>query len=74
MAGEGNYTIKDFLHQVSHHITTSAEVVQVEDVYLKGWQRMWGRKTSDLAPGCRFTASLTQGFTESLTHPGSVVN
>ena len=22
---------------------------------------------------CRFTGSLTQGFTESLTHPGSVV-
>ena len=42
---------KDFLHQVSHRITASAEVVQVEDVCLKGWQRLWGRKTSDLAPG-----------------------
>ena len=42
---------KDFLHQVSHRITASAEVVQVEDVSLKGWQRLWGRRTSDLAPG-----------------------
>ena len=42
---------KDFLYQVSHRITTSAEVIQVEDVSIKGWQRMWGRKTSDLAPG-----------------------
>jgi len=42
---------KDFLHQVSHRITASAEVIQVEDVSIKGWQRMWGRKTSDLAPG-----------------------
>ncbi len=42
---------KDFLHQVSHRITASAEVIQVEDVSLRGWQRLWGRKTSDLAPG-----------------------
>ena len=42
---------KDFLHQVSHRITASAEVVQVEDVSLTGWQRLGGRKTSDLAPG-----------------------
>ena len=40
---------KDFLHQVSHRITTSSEVIQVENVSLKGWQRMWGRRTSDLA-------------------------
>ncbi|MCY4364844.1 MAG: transposase [Chloroflexi bacterium] len=35
---------KDFLHQVSHRITASAEVIQVEDVSLKGWQRMWAKK------------------------------
>ena len=28
---------RDFLHQVSHRITASAEVIQVEDVSLKGW-------------------------------------
>ena len=41
---------KDFLHQLSHRVTASAQVIQVEGLSLKGWQRMWGRKTSDLAP------------------------
>ena len=41
---------KDFLHQLSHRVTAAAEVVQVETLSIKGWQRMWGRKTSDLAP------------------------
>ena len=41
---------KDFLHQLSHRITANAETVQVESLSLKGWQRRWGRKTSDLAP------------------------
>ena len=42
---------KDFLHKLSDRVTSSAEVVQVEDLSIKGWQRLWGRKTSDLAPG-----------------------
>ena len=42
---------KDFLHQLSHRVTAAAEVVQVETLSIKGWQRLWGRKTSDLAPG-----------------------
>ena len=41
---------QDFLHQLSHRVT-AAGVVQVETLSLKGWQRLWGRKTSDLAPG-----------------------
>ena len=41
---------KDFLHQLSHRLTTSAYTIQVESLSLKGWQRRWGRKTSDLAP------------------------
>ena len=41
---------QDFLHRLSHRITAAAQVVQVETLSLKGWQRLWGRKTSDLAP------------------------
>ena len=41
---------KDFLHKLSHRLTAEAEVVQVESLSIRGWQRMWGRKTSDLAP------------------------
>ena len=41
---------KDFLHQLSHRVTANAETVQVESLSLKGWQRQWGRKASDLAP------------------------
>ena len=42
---------QDFLHQLSHRITANAHTIQVETLSIKGWQRMWGRKTSDLAPG-----------------------
>lgn len=42
---------EDFLHQLSHRLTAELETVQVESVSIKGWQRLWGRKTSDLAPG-----------------------
>jgi len=41
---------KDFLHQLSHRVTASGHTVQVERLSVKGWQRRWGRKTSDLAP------------------------
>ena len=41
---------KDFLHQLSHRVTAEAETVVVESLAIKGWQRLWGRKTSDLAP------------------------
>ena len=41
---------KDFLHKVSHRLTGCAQVIQVEDLSIKGWQKVWGRKTSDLAP------------------------
>ena len=41
---------KDFLHKLSHELTAEVAVVQVEGLSLKGWQRRWGRKTSDLAP------------------------
>lgn len=44
-------TRKDFLHQLSRKLTAHVEVIQVESLIIKGWQRMWGRKTSDLAPG-----------------------
>ena len=43
--------LKDFLHQLSHRLTAAAQVVQVETLSIRGWQRLWGRKTSDLAPG-----------------------
>ena len=42
---------KDFLHQQSHRLTANAEVIVTEDLSVKSWQRRWGRKTSDLAPG-----------------------
>lgn len=42
---------KDFLHKLSHDLTAEAEMVQVESLSIKGWQKRWGRKTSDLAPG-----------------------
>ena len=41
---------KDFLHKLSHELTAEVAVIQVEGLSLKGWQRRWGRKTSDLAP------------------------
>ena len=44
-------TRKDFLHKASHRITAGCARVQMEDVDLKSWQRRWGRKVSDLAPG-----------------------
>ena len=37
---------KDFLHQLSHRITANVHTIQVEDLSIKGWQRLWGRKTS----------------------------
>jgi putative transposase len=43
-------TRKDFLHKLTHELTAEVAVVQVEGLSLKGWQRRWGRKTSDLAP------------------------
>lgn len=42
---------KDFLHKLSHRLTANAEVIVTEDISIKAWQRRWGRKTSDLAPG-----------------------
>lgn len=42
---------KDFLHKLFHELTAEAETVQVESLSIKGWQKRWGRKTSDLAPG-----------------------
>lgn len=41
---------EDFLHKLSDRLTAEAEIVQVESLSIKGWQRRWGRKTSDLAP------------------------
>ena len=41
---------KDFLHKLSHQVTAGSHTVQVESLSVKGWQRRWGRKTSDLAP------------------------
>ena len=41
---------EDLLHRVSHRLTGCAQVIQVEDLSLKSWQRLWGCKTSDLAP------------------------
>lgn len=42
---------KDFLHKLSHRVTAGAETVQVENLSIKGWQKLWGRKVNDLAPG-----------------------
>ena len=42
---------KDFLHKLSHRVTAGAETVVVESLSVKGWQKLWGRKASDLAPG-----------------------
>ena len=41
---------KDFLHKLTHELTAEVAVVHVEGLSIKGWQRRWGRKTSDLAP------------------------
>ena len=41
---------KDFLHKLTHELTSEVAVVHVEGLSIKGWQRRWGRKTSDLAP------------------------
>lgn len=41
---------KDFLHKLTHELTAEVATVQVEGLSIKGWQRRWGRKTSDLAP------------------------
>ena len=42
---------KDFLHKSSDRIATGCAKVVMEDINLKSWQRLWGRKVSDLAPG-----------------------
>lgn len=41
---------KDFLQQLSHRLTAELETIQVETLSIKGWQKLWGRKASDLAP------------------------
>ena len=41
---------KDFMHKLSHQVTADSRTVRVESLSVKGWQRRWGRKTSDLAP------------------------
>ena len=42
---------KDFLHKQSDRIAAGCNKVVMENVNLKAWQRLWGRKVSDLAPG-----------------------
>ena len=42
---------KDFLHQATHRITAECSRITMENINLKAWQRRWGRKVSDLAPG-----------------------
>ena len=42
---------KDFLHKLSDRVTANCRTLTVESLALKGWQRRWGRKASDLAPG-----------------------
>ena len=41
---------KDFLHKLTHELTSGVAVVHVEGLSIKGWQRRWGHKSSDLAP------------------------
>ena len=42
---------KDFLHKASDRVAAGCSRVVMENVNLKGWQKLWGRKVSDLAPG-----------------------
>ena len=42
---------EDFLHKLSDRLTANCRTLTVESLSIKGWQRRWGRKTSDLAPG-----------------------
>lgn len=42
---------KDFLHKLSDALTAEAAAVVIEDLNLKGWQKLWGRKASDQAVG-----------------------
>ena len=41
---------KDFLHQLSHQITAEFAEVKVETLSIRGWKKLHGRKTNDLAP------------------------
>ena len=45
------YIRKDFLHKLSDRVTANCRTLTVESLSIKGWQRRWGRKTADLAPG-----------------------
>ena len=42
---------EDFLHKLSDRLTANCQTLTVESLSIKGWQRRWGRKTADLAPG-----------------------
>lgn len=42
---------KDFLHKLTNGLTADHQVIRVESLSIKGWQRAFGRKTADLAPG-----------------------
>ena len=41
----------DFFHKLSNRLASEYEYVFVEDLNLKGMQRLWGRKVSDISYG-----------------------
>ena len=48
----------DFFHKLSNRLASEYEYVFTEDLNLKGMQRLWGRKVSDVSYG-RFVKSLS---------------
>ena len=45
------YKRDDWQWHLAHDLCKKYAVIKIEDLELRGWQRLWGRKTSDLALG-----------------------
>ena len=47
----------DWQWKLAKELATAYDIIYIEDLNFRGWQRNWGRKVSDLAPG-EFFATL----------------
>ena len=47
----------DWQWKLAKELATAYDIIYIEDLNFRGWQRNWGRKVSDLAPG-EFFAKL----------------
>jgi len=45
------YKRDDWQWKLAHQLCKQYSVIKIEDLELRGWQRLWGRKASDLALG-----------------------